>query len=532
MRFVIAMGWRPLSVSLFVLGFLVISFNNCSEPFRSKKAGRSAPSSMQIMGLKTVDDLQLYTRLTKTEYRFVIEDLLQGAPAASSGDMNNIVATFNENLYEGYYKNHTQVNTYPNIEKDQLLFAKRLANYFLESSVFMGLCSEAGNCVIPVIRDLLPRIWKKKISTKEVEELQNFYNSFAANERDFYLFFRIFASPNFHYKIFDAYETDGSRQDIKLGNLLSFYLTGSFPDSELQQDIEAGKLSEAGILRSHVERLLGKYPDRFASLFAVQWLGTSSLLYSTDKYKNVSLPEVMAEPANILGHLIGDDEYISSLYELKYNIVNPNLAGIYGLSGVTGWQRVQATKTLFGTAFMSYFTTDHENNNPNPILRGSYIVNHLLCRDVQFPTSAIQEQVDEIVNNAPMGLSPPDRMSYFRGFPACASCHDQFDFHGLALEQIAALGEPRTKYYTGHDIETKGKVDGIQYSSSLDFVNKLSRSEIVNNCFASQVFNYISSTPYTKTNAVIKSSDLKNIIAGKTIRQVVVEMVLRGLGGE
>lgn len=322
------------------------------------------------------------------------------------------------------------------------------------------------------------------------------------------------------------------KRSFKIGNLLSYYITGSYPDDELQNDIEAGKLVDEQVIRDHVERLLQASPVRFAEMFVLQWLKVSTLMSSTTKYKNVFVSDIMLEPALIFAQLMGDGDYISSLMELKYNVVNPGLAGLYGISGITsGWSRGQGTKTLFGTAFMSYLTADHDTDNPNPIRRGSYVVNYLLCKDIQFPTSAIQEKVDEVVNNAPMDLSPPARMAYFRGFPACASCHDQFDHHGLALEEIGVFGATRTKYYTGHDVVATGRVEGIQFNNSLEFVGKLARSEAFNTCFASQVYNYITSSPYTQGFNAIEKSDVKPAIAGKSIRQVVAEMVVRGLGG-
>ncbi|MCB0384652.1 MAG: DUF1592 domain-containing protein [Bdellovibrionales bacterium] len=521
--------WLVFSV---VFGFISLGFNNCSEPYRAKSLGNSSPSSMQVLGLKTVHDLTFYTRLTKGEYRYVVRDLLDGMGSGPIGDLDGVIGGFAENLYEGSYKNHTLVNTYPNIEKDQFELARKLAGYFVSSNLFKRLCSSPGSCADSFVQDLLPRLWKKTLNAQEQEELKTFYNSYASADRDFYFLFRVFASPYFHYKIFNAKEKDPLQRSFKIGNLLSYYITGSYPDDELQADIDSGKIVEEQVIRNHVERLLQAHPVRFAEMFVLQWLNVSTLMSTSTKYKNVAVPDVMLEPALIFAQLMGDGDYISSFLELKYNVVNPGLAGLYGISGITsGWTRGQGTKTLFGTAYMSYLTSDHENDNPNPIRRGSYVVNHLLCKDIQFPTSAIQEKVDEVVNNAPMDLSPPARMAYFRGFPVCASCHNQFDHHGLALEEIGVLGATRTKYYTGHDVVATGRVDDIQYNNSLEFVGKLARSEAFSTCFASQVYNYITSSPYTQGFNAIEKSDVKQVIAGRSIGQVVAEMVVRGLGG-
>ena len=161
------------------------------------------------------------------------------------------------------------------------------------------------------------------------------------------------------------------------------------------------------------------------------------------------------------------------------------------------------------------------------------MVNHLLCKEIKFPSSAIQNQVDEIVNNAPEGLSPPDRMKYFRSHAACASCHVHIDFHGLALEQIGAFGELKTTYYTGDKIEAKGVVDGIRFNSSKEFSEKLAKKAAINSCFASQVYSYLSSMAHTTVHRKLTRPEEQSLLNGMTTDQVIVEMFVRMfVGGE
>ncbi|MCU0675900.1 MAG: hypothetical protein MUE69_24280 [Myxococcota bacterium] len=77
----------------------------------------------------------------------------------------------------------------------------------------------------------------------------------------------------------------------------------------------------------------------------------------------------------------------------------------------TGWGPIDLDATIFGSAAMSAMFVDHETGYPNPIRRGSYVVNRLLCRDIRFPSSAVQSEIDRILETVPEGLSPPERMA-------------------------------------------------------------------------------------------------------------------------
>ncbi|RLB54729.1 MAG: hypothetical protein DRJ42_08260 [Deltaproteobacteria bacterium] len=479
--------------------------------------------------LPTLDDLDVYSRLTKQEYRYVIGDLLVGAEPSRLAEALGQVDSFNENNYSGYYKNYDPISAYPGLEGAQLELARALATAFPDSLLFQELCP--SNCAGNVADRLLPRIWKRRLATSERQELVDLYDSFPAEQRDFYFFLRVFASPHFHYKIFAASPEDPDEANIKNAQLLSYAITGSYPDAELQADVDSGAVAAPGQWEHHVVRLLEAHPTRFSTLFVPQWLGMASSYESGETYHGVPLATVMTEPALIFSEALTEGLPISSLFDLDFNMVNPELAPLYGSEATEAggaWERQALTQTLFATAAMSYLTVDHESNNPSPIRRGSYIVNHLLCMNIAFPPSAVQEEVDRIVSGAPEGLSPPERMAYFRSNPTCAGCHNQFDPYGLALEEVGALGEVRDTYYTGDPIEAFGTAGDITYTDSIDFSNQLAMTPTLNTCFASQVYSYLSSSPHVAANYDIREDE--ELLLTMSVSEIVARMVIRALG--
>lgn len=488
-----------------------------------RRPGEPAPDAP--LDLPTVDDFERYSRLTKLEYRFVIHDLLEGADGTLRSAALTQVDELPENNYAGFYQNHSFINASPRLASLQLQLARTLARAFLTSSLYGELCG--GNnpdCVDNVLDRLLPRLWKRPIAPSEREELVAFLDETPAESRAYLFFLRVFASPYFHFKIFDHEPASPRDRAIKHANLLSFSLMGTFPDETLQQAIEAGALDDAPNWEPHVRRMLTAHPERFALLFLPQWLGMSTLYESGDHYRDVPMTSVMAEPAFLFAALIEEGETVAPLISIDFTMNDRRLAELYGAEtddSWEGWMRRDADHTIFGSAAMSALFV-YDSGNPNPIRRGSYIVNRLLCRNIIFPSESVQTEVDRVVDSAPEGLSPPARMAYFRSFETCATCHDQFDHHGLALEQIGALGETRTTYYTGDPVEPSGVAEDIVYESSRDYARQLAETSELHTCFAAQLQSYFSGGNHLRANSHLRriAGDLHN----KSIADVVVQM--------
>lgn len=473
----------------------------------------------------------VYARLTKQEYRYVVTDLLRGADRADRDYVLEAVDAFEEGTYRGYYKNYGSIVTSPGLDRAIVELSRRLADAFMDSSLYAELCTE--ECAASLIERIVPRLWKRPLSPDEIGDLHELYGALPAEHRDAVFSFRIFASPFFHYKVWPHASDDPVAESITRAARLSFAVAGSYPDDMLFEAAQRGELRSPSDWRPHVERLVRPYASRFSTLFITQWLGLGSLAESDGSWRSGRFESLMAEPAEVFGELLQDDRSLSSLLVLDFNMVDDDLATVYGLAPLTGpgrWERRRVTETLFGTAALSYRSQNHESEQPSPILRGSYVVNRLLCRNIQFPPSAVQAEIDTVLMNAPADASPPEQLAYFRSQPACGSCHALFDPYGLALEEIGLLGEAREIYETGDPVASAGTAGEIDYSSSLDFVEQLATSEEFARCFASQVNSYVSGAPYAAVFAELGESGER--FDGQDAVQLVTEMVTQGLEEE
>ncbi|MEM9195433.1 MAG: DUF1592 domain-containing protein [Myxococcota bacterium] len=516
--------------------------------------GACAESEPAPLRAAAMDDVEVYSRLTKQEYRYVATDLLDGASGAAQASVARAIDALDENNYVGHFKNYSPIAVAPGVERAQLEIARTIARAFMESRLYHELCR--ASCPESLSAQLLPRLWKRRLSSDTVQQLIAFHQSFPPEDRDYYFLLRVFASPYFHYKIFDAVprneaavaeggaavpETgaalpeDEAALHLKRAHLISFALAGSFPDAELWADAEKGALRTPDDWKPHIERLLDRHHHRFSNLFLPSWLGLGSAAEINQEFHGVPMRPVVAEPVLVFSEVLREQRPISALIALDSNAVNDEVAGLYGaraegppVGEIPGWYRPQLTSSLFGTAALSYLTVDHETLNPSPIRRGSYVLNRLLCREIDFPSSALQGEVDRVVAAAPRDASPPERMAFFRSHAACAGCHNQIDPYGLALEEIGAFGVHRTAYYTGDPVEAHGTAGDIHYSSSLDFVTLLAASKELESCFSKQVYRYVSSEEGDHRRFDELPFD-EAASERRTAREIVVDMVLRSL---
>lgn len=521
--------WRPLLLALLAAACSGQISDVGGAPDDDRGPRPHGGRDPEPLVLPSLGELSTYSRMTKPEYRAVATDLLVGVDETARRAVLSTVDDFAENNYAGFYQNHTFLQAEPRLASLQLAFATALARAFPSSELHAELCGSGRACGEAIVDELLPRIWKRAIPTDERAELLTLHAELPAE-----LFFtRVFASPYFHFEIFEAEPSTPREVARKHAHLISFSLVGTFADAPLHADLEAGRLDGAGreVWEPHVRRLLTTNPRRFAVLFLPQWLGMSSLYETDDVYEGVPLRVVMTEPARTFAALLTEGDTIASLLVPDTHQVEARLAALYGeelTADETGWGPIDLEATLFGTAAMSAMFVEHDTGFPNPIRRGSYVVNRLLCRDIRFPSSDVQSEIDSILESVPEGLSPPERMAYLRSHDTCAACHEQFDHHGLALEEIGALGAPMTTYYTGDPVDVRGTIGELEFESSVDYARQLGATRELQTCFAAQVHSYFSGGGHVEANRRLRGHADRYVDA--SIEDVVVEMALLALG--
>jgi hypothetical protein len=190
-----------------------------------------------------------------------------------------------------------------------------------------------------------------------------------------------------------------------------------------------------------------------------------------------------------------------ALLTSPYTFVNKTLFDFYGpgtfaagasVSG-TALQKVELNTaqrlgllTLGGIAAGS--TT---SNGTNPVLRGTFILNKLMCSNIELPLG--------------LSVSPPDpytaktareRFSMHSSNAVCAGCHAVIDPMGFPFENYDAVGryreterwtDPMTNTVYDTPIDASGSVPGVQGAAKngVELVRLLATSERIGSCFTS-----------------------------------------------
>jgi hypothetical protein len=126
-------------------------------------------------------------------------------------------------------------------------------------------------------------------------------------------------------------------------------------------------------------------------------------------------------------------------------------------------------------------------NFTNPVRRGAFVLNQLMCRGLEVPIGLMVTPPDPY--SAPTAR---ERYSLHSKNDACKGCHAQLDPMGFPFENYNAVGLYRV---TENDvtIDASGEIPDMPngtVSGPLELVQKLAQNEEVQNCFASKWLDY------------------------------------------
>jgi len=279
---------------------------------------------------------------------------------------------------------------------------------------------------------------------------------------------------------------------------LSFMFWGTIPDEALRMAAANGQLNTAEGIKAQAQRLVDAPQARpvvryfFDNLLPIS--GLTNLARDKERFPIYSQPFAAAlreETQTFLEHQIFDADSPgtwASALTAPYTYVNEQLATFYGMAGVTGpeFRKVNLpdpTKRLGLLTQAGILTGTITTNESNPVLRGSFIINKMMCLNISLPTDpAILAQV-----KIPAGVSGPtarDRFTLHRAQPVCTGCHAILDPVGFALENYDPIGQWRDKE-NDVMIDASGNVPGgPAVNGPVEMVKSLAATDTAQACFA------------------------------------------------
>jgi hypothetical protein len=263
-------------------------------------------------------------------------------------------------------------------------------------------------------------------------------------------------SPNFLFRIErDPNPRDPSRvhevTSFELASRVSYFLWSSMPDDELLALAGSGRLRDAKVLESQVDRLLADpRASALADNFAGQWLETRNLdtiKPDPDTFKewDPELREAMkAETKQFFEHVLRENRPVSDFLNADYTFVNERLAAHYGIDGVSGPEvrRVSLSTDRRGGVLSqaAVLTVSSYPTRTSAVIRGKYVLQNILGMPPAPPPPDVP-QLEESNDGTPQSMRT--QLERHRSNPVCASCHRNMDPLGFGLENYDAIGRWR-----------------------------------------------------------------------------------------
>jgi hypothetical protein len=371
------------------------------------------------------------------------------------------------------------------------------------------------SCARTIIDSLAPRAFRRPLETGEADSLLALYRTLRMKATATFassiagVIEAVLQAPDFLYRVeFGVPDRDNPARRRptahEMASRLSYLLWGTMPDETLRAAANSGELLTAQGVMTHATRMLDDSRSRpmirffFDNLLPLSELGhleRDKTLYPTF---SATIGSFMREETHqFLDHEIfqaGGSGTWPGVLTAPYTFVNGPLAAFYGMPAVTGDAFRKAdldiTKRLGILTQGGFLAGSTHSNVTNPVLRGAFIVNKLMCYKVELPTDPAI--LAKVTPPAPYsGATARERFDKHRADPVCAGCHQFMDPIGLALENFDPVGLHRTTE-NGVPIDATGEVPGVpgKVNGPVELVQKLATSEDAQNCFSSHWVNF------------------------------------------
>ena len=366
-----------------------------------------------------------------------------------------------------------------------------------------------------LIDSLVKKLYRRPATAADHERLTRIYQTGTTSYTDVdasvggarLLLAFMLQAPQFLYRVELSSEVDPTTGFIplsafELATRLSYLMLNSAPDAELFAAAESGTLATDEGLAEQVQRLAASPKAvRMIDNFYAQGLGSDvwgELNKSDILYPNYTV-EVSSHFERSALMFVRDvaltqEGGLREMLLTPMAYVNQALAPWYGLEPASfGAELVRADLNpteraglLTQLGFLAYYASTSETD---PIHRGNYINQRLLCRAVPAPPT----EVPALPEDESGATTMRERVEFHT--TACGGgCHALLlNAAGFAFERYGALGEIR-ELDNGQPVNATATLNiggGEQtYDGAVEFSNILAEAEEVHDCYTGQWVEY------------------------------------------
>jgi len=474
-------------------------------------------------------------RLTTYEYNNTVRDLLGDTTNPGSALPAQVDSKQNPfgNDADEQTPNDVLVEKYQTVA--EAIAARATANATalgkLHSCATNVTAANEEACARMIATSLAPRALRRTVATTEIDELVTLYKNVRALSTTITFASGVAATieallqaPEFLYRVELGAAVAGNTAvkrvaGREMATRLSYMFWQTMPDPTLFQAADAGMLdTKEGVLQQ-AQKLLNDQkshptvafffdnllpiPDlsgltRDPALFPT-WSGSIGAAMRTEvqRFLEHEIYENTAQTAP--PHAPGS---WPAILTAPYTFVNQALFNYYGAStfasGTTAVTGTALTKVNLNTSQRLGLLTlggmaagSTTSNLTNPVLRGVFILNKLMCKNIELPTGFTPMPVDPY-----SGKTARERFSKHSASALCASCHQYIDPMGLPFENYDPVGLYRaserwtdrmTNITYDTPIDASGAVTGVSGTAQngVELVKLLATSPDIESCFAS-----------------------------------------------
>ena len=402
-------------------------------------------------------------------------------------------------------------------------------------------------CARNIATSLAARAYRRPATTAELDELVALYKTvrtgrtFASGVAG--MIEALLQSPDFLYRV-EFGVADATKPSLKrptgyeMATRLSYLFWGTMPDPALTTIAANGTLTTTAGVLNQAKAMLddsAKRSHTITAYFFDSLLPINALpqLERNDDYKKVFTPAIATlmhqETQRFLEYEIFEGPgTLTNIFTAPYTFVNDALAAYYGMPAVTGsaLQKVPTdTKKRIGVLTQGGFMAGSTVSNvTNPVLRGSFVVQKLMCRVIPLPTGDILAMV-----------KPPDpysaatgreRYALHRTMDVCNTCHQYMDPVGLTFENFDPIGQWRDTE-GGETIDASGSLPGTTgtVSGPVELMQKLASADVTQTCFADHWMEYAYGRPLETADACTQQT-VENTFrsSGSNVKQLLLAL--------
>lgn len=292
------------------------------------------------------------------------------------------------------------------------------------------------------------------------------------------------SSPRFLY-LFDRppqINIATKSNDYDLAARLSFFLWGSIPDQHLIKLAAEGKLSDPATLDAEFRRMMhDQRLKRFCDSFPSQWLQLERIISSApnpDKFpdfyylKYRDSMHMMMEPLLLFETILIENLPITQLIDSDFTYRSLLLQEAYGSLAigklpenipsevtVLNFHRLPVTDRRMGGVITTAatMTMTSSPDRSKPITRGAWLTTVLFNKPPEPPPADVPPLTEQ-PGQGEENMTLRERLAQHRERSDCKGCHEKIDPLGFALENYDAIGNWRSHYENGREVDVSGKL--------------------------------------------------------------------------